>query len=590
MERGPVAPPPTLHVGILTWNGLHHTRRCLDSLIANTTAPWRALVRDNGSSDDTPAYLRALDDPRVTVCCASENLGVSGGRNWLLDEMLPTMAEHDLVVLLDNDIEVQAGWEQPFLAAFRAQPRLGVAGRWAFSMLVHETWRDILAEQYSLDGPVDTVQGCTFWIRAAAARAVGRFDAQLGAFWHEDDDYCIRALAQGWDVRRVHTEAIVHHEHGSGAALAHNKVQGSARNQAYLAAKWRAMDAIAPNGVPRRPIPEPEAAAYDALGTALQRPIVRTEVNSARLDAQRLALGDISDTRATVLATPVARLVLQDAATRPDHIGAQARAALTRVHTILADRRGSAPHTTSATARPFSTICDPRAWDDPRWETSYRLGFQDGTGRDFYARSETAWRDGQLLHALRTLGLLQRPTRMLVLGHASERLITALSHHAESLVVLDHERPTAEQVRAHAIRPLGAATLHGDAWSDAASQSDADVVLCPNVSRFAAAEHVTALWSQLAARTRAGGVVAMAVSVRIAGPATGRWTEPALLADDTALQHAGLTRIGAFDASVSDETLLAAVPDDAPETVRPRLARQIGPHCVSLATLVTRRR
>lgn len=585
---------PTLHVGILTYNGLAHTQRCLASLVQHTRAPWRALVRDNASSDDTPEWLRTIAEPRITTHCADDNLGVGGGRNWLLDRLLPGVADDDLIVLLDNDIELFAGWEQPFLDAFAAQPRLGLAGRWAFSMLVHEGFRDILAENGRGAGPVDTVQGCTFVIRAKAARDIGHFDVSLGRFWHEDDDYSIRALANGWDVQRVDTDAIVHHEHGSGAALRPDKVIGSARNQVYLTRKWQALGVIDADGVPLRPVREPHAPLRAQLRDLLGRVVLRTELNSALVDTTLLLHADVSDARAGTLATPVAQLLLQKAVDPSSPDAPKAEAARTRIARLLAARRASAPTigAPAVVARAFSAICTPEAWDDPRWASSTREGLRDGSGADYYARSETLWRDGQLLLALRTMGLLRKAHRVLLLGHASERLVAALSHHVDQLTVADHEPPTAEAVQGYATQLLGAASLQMAAWPLARSGHDVpayDVVVCPNASRFAPASAFVSLLEALSGVLAPSGTLALGVSVRIAGPADGRWVEPALLADDALLRRAGVRRVGAFDARIADGTLLAAVPEDAHDAVRPRLARAVGAHVVTQATLVARR-
>lgn len=591
-----MTPSPALHIGILTYDGLAHTQRCLASLAQHTRAPWRALVRDNASRDDTPEWLRTIAEPRIAVHCADENLGVGGGRNWLLEQLLPDTRPDDLVVLLDNDIELRPGWEQPFLAAFAAQPRLGVAGRWAFSMLVHDDFRDILAENGRADGPVDTVQGCTFVIRAAAARDIGLFDVALGNFWHEDDDYSIRALANGWDVRRVDTDAIVHHEHGSGVALRPDKVTGSARNQAYLARKWRALGAIDEDGVPRRPVVEDHGPLLAQLRTMLGRPVLRTELNSAIVDATLLLHGEVSDARAATLATPVTQVLLDKAVAPGSADGAKADAAKARIARILGARRQSMPVAVgegpAVRRRTFSAVCTPDAWDDVRWATSTRDGLRDGSGRDYYARSETRWRDGQLLLALRTMGLLRRETTVLVVGHPSERLIAALTHHVGRLVVRDIAVHPREALRDHAPQPLGTALLDVGPVFDPIAHDPAapyDLVLCPNASRFAPTNVVPTLLAQLAAHLAPAGILGLGVPVRIAGPADGRWVEPALLADDCALARSGLRRIGGFDAHISDGTLLGAVPDEAHAAVRPRLARAIGAHVVTFATLVARR-
>ncbi len=589
---------PTLHIGILTHGALHHTKRCIASIQHHTGAPWRALVIDNASTDDTPAWLRALDDARISVELRTDNLGVGGGRNRLLACLLPTMAPDDLLIFLDNDIEVADGWEAPFLDAFARSPRLGVAGRWAYSMQVHADWRDILPERTSDSGPADTVQGCCFWVRGTAAHALGSFDEALGRFWHEDDDYCIRALHAGWDVQRVWCPAIQHHEHGSGVALRPDRVAGSLANQAYLARKWHSFGAIDEHGVPRRPEPEPARTLHEQLGTRLGRttPLLRTEFNSAVEDAARLLRDDVDDATAAQLATPVVRELLSDSAHRGDDEGAtRARQVIERIARTLSTRRASsgADVPSARLTRSFNAICNPASWDDPKWHESYRTHFRDGSGADYYGRREQRWRDGQLMHALRVTGGLRREARALLIGDASERLVAAMTHAVSHVTVLDQPETTPEQCAAKAGRPMGSATLECAVWPPAAlPQADEDrfdIVVCPNLSRYAPPAQVERALQVLARFARTGATVAVAATVRVAGPVDGRWLEPSFFADDAILSRASLRRIGAFDAAIADETLLAAVDAGNAPAFGPQLSRQIGAHLVTAATCLARR-
>ncbi len=587
---------PLLRIGILTHNALHHTKRCIASLQAHTTVPWCALILDNASTDETAEWLSTLNDPRIAVELSAANLGVGGGRNRLLQQLVPAMHDDELLVFLDNDIEVGEGWAQPFVDAFTERPRLGVAGRWAFSMHVHESWRDILPEHNSNAGPVDTVQGCCFWIRGATARAVGHFDESLGRFWHEDDDYCIRALHAGWDVRRVRSANIEHHEHGSGVALKPERIAGSLANQAYLVHKWRTMGAIDTYGEPRRAVADETWPLRQHLGERLSRgrPLLRTELSGAIEDASRLLLADVGDQRAAILASPAARMLLRDATVQETgDVRQRATVAVARVDALLAERRiASGTGISGPTAgRAFSGICNPSAWEDARWAETYRMHFRDNAGADFYTRSESSWRDGQLMHALRVTNALPKSARVLIVGHASERIIAALTHVASHVAVLDHQAASQELIAGSATRTLGHAQLVTGVWPAARAMrvERFDAVLCPNASRYAPVSEFDALLATLSGFAKTGGHVGVGTSVRISGPANGRWLERELLADDARLSQHGLRRIGKFDATVSDETLLAAVPADTHAHWRPRLSRDADPHCVTLATLVCRR-
>lgn len=237
--RAAVTPAP-ITIAILTHNALEHTQRCLASLAAHTPAPHQIFILDNASTDDTPAWLSSLAAPHIHVDLSRENHGVPGGRNRLLKTILPLLPEDGLLVFLDNDVEVHAGWTEPFTQLFNAHPAAGVAGAHGHAFLVHEHHRELLPAPETGPTPVDVVTGFCFWVRAGAARTIGLFDHKLGKFWHEDDDYCVRAIAAGWEVYALPEAPLTHHEHKSGVANAATFEQGgSPENQRYLVDKWR---------------------------------------------------------------------------------------------------------------------------------------------------------------------------------------------------------------------------------------------------------------------------------------------------------------------------------------------------------------
>ncbi|GAP36661.1 glycosyltransferase family 2 protein [Piscinibacter sakaiensis] len=79
-------------------NQLHFTRQCVENLLAHGTPPEAILVIDNGSSDDTPAWLASM--PQLPSVRNPVNLGCGGA--WTQGALLS--GEADWVVLLNNDI------------------------------------------------------------------------------------------------------------------------------------------------------------------------------------------------------------------------------------------------------------------------------------------------------------------------------------------------------------------------------------------------------------------------------------------------------------------------------------------------------
>src|SRR5262249_23036869 len=109
-------------------NQLQYTRQCLDSVLAHTRSPYELVLVDNGSADDTPAYLeevrRRPGPARVEVIRNETNRGFPAGCNQAL-----ARARGDHVVLLNNDTIVSEGWLEGLIArAEQAGANVGLVG------------------------------------------------------------------------------------------------------------------------------------------------------------------------------------------------------------------------------------------------------------------------------------------------------------------------------------------------------------------------------------------------------------------------------------------------------------------------------
>lgn len=78
----------TIDILLATYNGERHLGRQIDSILCQTDTSWRILIRDDCSSDGTPAiiarYVADYPDRISLVCNNGENLGVCGNFNRLL--------------------------------------------------------------------------------------------------------------------------------------------------------------------------------------------------------------------------------------------------------------------------------------------------------------------------------------------------------------------------------------------------------------------------------------------------------------------------------------------------------------------------
>jgi O-antigen biosynthesis protein len=235
-------------IAMLTHNALDYTRACISSVERHTTVPHTIVILDNGSTDETPAWLAEQTAPHVHVLLGQTNVGVPRGRNILLTRILPELLDDEYVVFLDNDTEVGAGWSDLFLDLFSSHPEIGIAGAMGHEIVVHPDRRELMPSPRGLPAPVDVVSGFCLWVRSRCASSVGYFDEGLGTFWHEDDDYCIRARMLGYKVFMIPGAQLLHHAHKSGVADAGIPLGGSPENQRYLVDKWRMMGAVDEHG------------------------------------------------------------------------------------------------------------------------------------------------------------------------------------------------------------------------------------------------------------------------------------------------------------------------------------------------------
>jgi glycosyltransferase involved in cell wall biosynthesis len=96
---------PAISIVIPLFNKGSEVRRAVVSVLAQTVQDFEVIVIDDGSSDDGPDIVRAVDDPRVMVV-TQENEGVSSARNRGIAE-----AKASLIAFLDADDE----WMPDFL-------------------------------------------------------------------------------------------------------------------------------------------------------------------------------------------------------------------------------------------------------------------------------------------------------------------------------------------------------------------------------------------------------------------------------------------------------------------------------------------
>jgi GT2 family glycosyltransferase len=214
---------PRVSVIVLTYNNLALTQQCLGSLErASDYANLELIVVDNASTDGSREWLReyAGRNPAMRLVLNDENLGFAAGNNVGLAQ-----ATGEYLVVLNNDTQVTHGWVRTLLQHFRRSPRLGLLGpvtnnigneakidiEYATPDEMAKRTADYTLRHGGRRHPLRTAAFFCVMLRAAVYKQVGGLCEEFGIGFFEDDDYCRRVEAAGWEIACAE-DAFVHHE------------------------------------------------------------------------------------------------------------------------------------------------------------------------------------------------------------------------------------------------------------------------------------------------------------------------------------------------------------------------------------------
>ncbi|MBW4092681.1 MAG: glycosyltransferase [Proteobacteria bacterium] len=285
--RVPTCPPEVaVDVVVPVYRGFAETRRCLESVLADPARPpGRVIVVDDATPE--PALASWLDSlraaGRIVLLRQARNQGFVVAANRGMDAAAP----HD-AVLLNADTEVPPGWLGRLAGHAYAAPRIASVspfsnnaticgwpsregGPPAFGRGVAELDAVCQAANAGRSVAVPTTVGFCMYIRRAALDAVGGFDAAtFGRGYGEENDFCLRAAAAGWQ-HRLACDIFVFHQ---GAVSFGAAQPGLAAAQTVLAARWPAYPGLIARHIRQDPATPARFAATAALLRADGRPVV----------------------------------------------------------------------------------------------------------------------------------------------------------------------------------------------------------------------------------------------------------------------------------------------------------------------------
>ncbi|HRP72399.1 MAG TPA: glycosyltransferase [Luteimonas sp.] len=191
---------PETSVIIPTWNRRELIGRAIDSVLAQTRPVDEVIVVDDGSTDDTQAYLADRYGERIS-CIRQANAGVSAARNRGL-----AMARGRYIALLDSDDEWLPEKTQRQVAFLDANPGVGMVLCNVMRMDPDGSMIDVFDRRRQIpeDGPAlrwvlrdPALAPLSVLMRREVYEDVGGFDEALRTA--EDLDFHLRVAAR-WPI------------------------------------------------------------------------------------------------------------------------------------------------------------------------------------------------------------------------------------------------------------------------------------------------------------------------------------------------------------------------------------------------------
>lgn len=240
---------PAVSIIIVNWNGRSHLTDCLDSLAAQTFRDFEVVMIDNGSVDDSVAFVQA-QYPWVKLVLQTENSGFATGNNRGFEQ-----AAGEYIVTLNNDTRVATDWLERLVNVAVSNPRAGMVGSRICSFFEPDVI-DSLGMGICADGmsrgryrnrrwselslpeivPILFPSACAALYRRAMIEQIGFFDDDFFAY-AEDSDLGLRGRLAGWEALLA-SGAVVYHKYSqSSGSLSPLKVYYVERNHYWAALK-----------------------------------------------------------------------------------------------------------------------------------------------------------------------------------------------------------------------------------------------------------------------------------------------------------------------------------------------------------------
>jgi GT2 family glycosyltransferase/glycosyltransferase involved in cell wall biosynthesis len=219
--------PRSIDVIIPVYDGLNETRACIESALETIDFAHARLIiiNDDSPNEELCAWLRSLPASDDLILLENEsNLGFVETVNRGM-----TCSDENDVLLLNSDVVVANNWLERLQKTAYAQANIGTVTPFSNNATIC-SFPNFCEENELLFGlSVETIDaafsgmeadqrielptgvGCCIFIRRQCIDEVGLFDVEsFGRGYGEENDFCLRATADGW-IHALGADVFVHH-------------------------------------------------------------------------------------------------------------------------------------------------------------------------------------------------------------------------------------------------------------------------------------------------------------------------------------------------------------------------------------------
>ena len=149
---------------------------CGENACGNFPTGTKVVIADNGSTDDSLAWLSEHYASQCEVLTLDKNYGFADGYNHALQQV-----EAEYVVLLNDDVRVEANWLQPMIAYMDAHPEVAACQ----PKILSDREPEMFEHAGAAGGFIDRLgyPFCRGRIQSDIEQDLGQYDTAIDLFW-----------------------------------------------------------------------------------------------------------------------------------------------------------------------------------------------------------------------------------------------------------------------------------------------------------------------------------------------------------------------------------------------------------------------